>query len=67
MMLPKHSRLIRLVTEIKSNPQQTVAGLCRTLGVAKAQLYRDKQALAAYGFVFTYSRAQRRFLIKKDP
>lgn len=67
MSAHKHDRLLRLATEIKTNPPQTVAGLCHTLGVAKAQLYRDKRALEAVGFVFTYSRAQRRFLIEKDP
>ena len=67
MIAHKHDRLLRLAAEIKTNPWQTVAGLCLTLGVAKAQLYRDKRALEAVGFVFTYSRAQGRFLIEKDP
>jgi predicted DNA-binding transcriptional regulator YafY len=67
MIAHKHDRLLRLATEIKTNPQQTVAGLCHTLGVAKAQLYRDKRALEEVEFVFNYSRAQRRFLIEKDP
>ncbi|MGH7960782.1 MAG: helix-turn-helix transcriptional regulator [Candidatus Binatia bacterium] len=63
----RHDRLLRLAAEVKTNPWQTVSGLCRTLGIAKAQLYRDKHALAASGFVFNYSRVQSRFLIEKDP
>lgn len=35
--------------------------------MAKAQLYRDKDALERVGFVFSYSRAQGHFLIEKDP
>ncbi|MBI3300783.1 MAG: hypothetical protein HYZ72_01705, partial [Deltaproteobacteria bacterium] len=67
MIAHKHDRLLRLAAEVKTNPQQTVAGLCHTLGVAKAQFYRDKRALEAAEFVFRYSRAQGRFLIEKDP
>ena len=63
----KPDRLLRLASEIKTNPHQTVASLCHTLGVAKAQFYRDRLALEAIGFIFRYSRPQGRFLIEKDP
>jgi len=63
----KPDRLLRLAADIKTNPWQTVSGLCHALGVAKAQFYRDKQALEGYGFSFSYSRPQNRFLIEKDP
>ena len=49
----KPERLLRLAYTIKSSPQQTIADLCRTLGVRKAQFYRDKEALAALGFVLS--------------
>lgn len=62
----KPERLLRLAYTIKSSPQQTIPDLCRTLGVRKAQFYRDKEALESLGFVFSYSRAQHRFLIEKD-
>src|SRR5437016_13516464 len=66
MIAHKHDRLLRLASEIKTNPHQTVASLYHTLGVAKAQLYRDRLALEVIGFIFRYSRSQGRFLIEKD-
>lgn len=63
----KLDRLLQLAAAVKTDPWQTIATLCRTLGVAKAQFYRDKDALERYGFVFRYSRAQGRFLIEQDP
>src|SRR5499433_2681329 len=67
--MPSHKipRLLRLAAEIKTNPWQTVPTLCRSVGVGKAQFYRDKQALEEIGFIFNYSRAQSRFLIEKEP
>ncbi len=63
----KLPRLLLLASAIKTEPWQTVAALCHSLKIAKAQFYRDKKDLEAVGFVFTYSRAQGRFLIEKDP
>jgi CRISPR/Cas system-associated exonuclease Cas4 (RecB family) len=45
MTLHKLPRILRLAAEIKTNPWQTVLTLCRSVGVGKAQFYRDKQAL----------------------
>src|SRR5713101_4083358 len=67
MTLHKLPRILRLAAEIKTNPWQTVPSLCRSVGVGKAQFYRDKQALEEIGFVFNYSRVQSRFLIEKEP
>lgn len=67
MTPPKLPRLLRLASAVKTDPWQTVAGLCRSLGIAKAQFYRDKKDLEAAGFVFKYSRPQSRFLVEKDP
>src|SRR6266849_8329607 len=67
MTLHKLPRILRLAAEIKTNPWQTVPTLCRSVGVGKAQFYRDKQALEEIGFVFNYSRVQSRFLIEKEP
>lgn len=66
MAAPKLSRLLLLLKEVKTNPWQTVNGLCKTLGIGRAQFYRDKQALKEIEFVFDYSRTERRFLITKD-
>ena len=67
MTPPKYARLPLLAGAVKTNPWQTIPTLCHSLGVAKAQFYRDKQALEMLGFKFSYSRVQGRFLIEKDP
>src|SRR2546428_11518007 len=67
MTPPKLPRLLRLASTVKTDPRQIVASLCRSLGIAKAQFYRDKKDLKAAGFVFKYSRSQGRFLIEQDP
>jgi predicted DNA-binding transcriptional regulator YafY len=67
MTPPKFSRLLRLASVVKTDPCQTVARLCHSLGIAKAQFYRDKKDLEAAGFVFQYSRSKGRFLIEQDP
>src|SRR5215510_3654641 len=67
MTPPKLPRLLRLASAVKTDPWQTVASLCRSLGIAKAQFYRDKKDLEAAGFVFKYSRSKSRFVIEQDP
>jgi predicted DNA-binding transcriptional regulator YafY len=61
-------RLIRLITEIKTNPRQTPEQLHRTLGISRAQLFQDKKQIEAeLGFRFRYSRPKRRYEILEDP
>ena len=66
MAAHKFSRLLLLLKEVKTNPWQTVNSLCKTLGIGRAQFYRDKQALKEIEFIFDYSRSEGRFLITKD-
>lgn len=63
----KVSRLLRLAATVKTEPQQTIEMLCRTLGVKKAQFYRDKAELEKIAFHFKYDRTQKRFLIEQEP
>lgn len=67
MAPPKFARLLLLAGTIKTDPGQTPEQLWKTLGIKKAQLNRDKQALVRIGFVFHYDRKQRRFVITKEP
>src|SRR5262249_26055350 len=67
MATQKSLRFLRLAAEVKTNPWQTVQTLCHTLGIGRAQFYRDKDALKEIDFVFDYDRAQGRFVIEKDP
>ncbi|GIX49161.1 MAG: hypothetical protein KatS3mg131_3372 [Candidatus Tectimicrobiota bacterium] len=59
-------RLLVLINEIKTNPHQRPEALYRSLGISRAMLYKDRQALQALGFVFHYDRGQRRFVVTQD-
>ena len=61
------SRLIRMASEIKTNPQQDPPALIKALGISKPQFYKDKAALEKLGFSFRFDRGQKRFLIDRDP
>ena len=61
------SRLIRMASEIKTNPEQEPPALIRSLGISKPQFYKDKRALEKLGFSFRYDRTQKRFIIDRDP
>lgn len=61
------ARLIRMASEIKTNPQQTPPALIRALGISKPQFYKDKRELEKLGFCFRYDRSQRCFVIENDP
>jgi predicted DNA-binding transcriptional regulator YafY len=61
------SRLIRMASEIKTNPQQEPPALIKALGISKPQFYKDKTALEKLGFSFRFDRAQKRFIIDRDP
>jgi predicted DNA-binding transcriptional regulator YafY len=66
--LARVPRLIRLISEIKSNPRQTPEQLCQTLGISRAQFFEDKKLLAeALGFTFRFNRATRSYEILNDP
>jgi hypothetical protein len=61
-------RLIRLITEIKTNPRQTPEQLCHALGISRAQFFDDKKLLEeALGFSFRFNRAMHRYEILNDP
>ncbi|MGE0683400.1 MAG: helix-turn-helix transcriptional regulator [Candidatus Binatia bacterium] len=67
MTAHKIPRLLQLASAVKTDAQQTPEQLWRSLGVKKAQYHRDKKALEEIGFVFTYDRKHRRFVIEKEP
>ncbi len=56
-----------MASEIKTNPQQDPPALIKTLGISKPQFYKDKGALEKLGFSFRYDRAEKRFIIDRDP
>ena len=62
------ARLIRLITEIKTNPRQTPAQLYRTLGIGRTRYFQDKEVLEeTLGFKFRYRRGTRSYEILADP
>jgi predicted DNA-binding transcriptional regulator YafY len=63
----KIPRLLQLASTVKTQPDQTLEQLWRSLGVKKTQYHRDKKALGEIGFVFKYDRKQHRFVIDKEP
>src|SRR5687768_4532905 len=66
--LGRMPRLIRLITEVKTNPRQTPAQLQRTLGISRAQFFEDKGLLEkALGFKVQFNRAKRSYEILEDP
>jgi len=64
--LKKSHRLIRLISNIKSVPYQTVEQLVAAHGISRAQFYKDKAALAGLGFEFFWDRHRHRFVITRD-
>ncbi len=66
--LTRLPRLIRLITEIKTNPQQRPEQLQRTLGISRAQFFEDKKLLdERLGFTFRFNRAKQSYEIIEDP
>lgn len=59
-------RLLSLVREIKTRPEQPPKALYETLGISKAQLSRDKDILEGLGFVFNFNRAKGCYDVEKD-
>lgn len=64
--LKKSHRLIRLISNIKSEPYLTVEQLVKIHRISRAQFYKDKAALAELGFEFSWDRHRRRFVITRD-
>jgi predicted DNA-binding transcriptional regulator YafY len=66
--LTRMPRLIRLITEMKTNPRQTPENLSRTLGISRSQYFQDKMLLEkAFGFKVQFDRAKRSYEILADP
>jgi predicted DNA-binding transcriptional regulator YafY len=66
--LARVPRLIRLVTEIKTNPRQTPENLYQMLGIGRSQYFQDKSLLErAFGFKVHFDRAKRGYEILADP
>jgi predicted DNA-binding transcriptional regulator YafY len=62
------ARLIRLISEIKANPQRTPEHLHRSLGISRARFFEDRKLLQKeLGFTFCFNRAKRRYEILNDP
>ncbi len=59
-------RLIRIMTEIRTVPRQTVADMLKKLGISKSQFYKDREMLAGLGFEFEYSRNHQKMVVTKD-
>ncbi|MBF0510170.1 MAG: WYL domain-containing protein [Deltaproteobacteria bacterium] len=60
-------RLLKIIQEIKTAPYQTVSQLVISLGISRAQFYKDKAELISLGFEFSYDRSKGRFIITQDP
>ena len=66
--LARVPRLIRLITEMKTNPRQTPEQLYRMLGISKSQFFQDKALLeSAFGFKVQFNRAKQSYEILEDP
>jgi predicted DNA-binding transcriptional regulator YafY len=66
--LARVPHLIRLITEIKTNPRQTPEHLYRMLGISKSQFFQDKTLLErVFGFKIQFNRAKRSYEILADP
>lgn len=61
-------RLIRLISEVKTNPRQTPEQLYRALGVSRARYFQDKALLEeAFSFKFRFNRTKRSYEILEEP
>ena len=47
-------RLLRIMQELRANPGQSLEMMLATLGISRAQFYKDRYALASVGFCFEY-------------
>jgi predicted DNA-binding transcriptional regulator YafY len=68
VQLARLPRLIRLITEMKTNPRQTPEDLSRTLGISRSQYFQDKMLLEkGLGFRTQFNRAKHSYEILADP
>jgi predicted DNA-binding transcriptional regulator YafY len=62
------TRLIRLITEMKTNPRQAPETLSGALGISRSQYFQDKMLLEkAFGFKVKFNRAKHSYEILADP
>src|SRR5262245_47164082 len=62
------TRLIRLITEMKTNPRQAPDTLSGALGISRSQYFQDKMLLEkAFGFKVKCNRAKHSYEILADP
>lgn len=47
-------RLLRIMQELRNNPGQSLESVLSTMGISRAQFYKDRDALASLGFSFEY-------------
>lgn len=47
-------RLLRIMQELRNNPGQSLEAMLSTMGISRAQFYKDRDALASLGFSFEY-------------
>jgi predicted DNA-binding transcriptional regulator YafY len=66
--LARVTRLIRLITEFKTNSRQTPEALYRALRTSRSQYFQDKMLLEkAFGFKVQFNRAKHSYEILEDP
>jgi predicted DNA-binding transcriptional regulator YafY len=60
--------VLKIITEIKTNPHQTPEELYSSFGISKSGFYKYKQRLEEeMGFEFHYDRRQKCFIIDNEP
>jgi predicted DNA-binding transcriptional regulator YafY len=62
----KLARMIRLMSEVKTNPYRRPEELWSLLGIKHSQFFEDRKELAKYGFEFKYDRREKRYRIIRD-
>ena len=68
MQLARVPRLIRLITEMKTNPRQRPEHLYRMLGINRSRYFQDKTLLeSALGVKVRFNRAKQSYEILADP
>jgi len=59
-------RLLAIINEIKTNPQQAPEALYTSLDISCPMFYKDSQVLKALSFAFHHDRHQHRYIITQD-
>ncbi len=50
-------RLLKIMSEIRNEPGQPLRNVLEKFAISRSQFYKDKDALASYGFSFEYRKA----------